>query len=252
MSNEPSIEDKKIRDQPTSPFKQSSREKTSKAVSSATKRGKGKALEDAPTETRQTPPQTKSKKKKQKDETKNLKLALERETRRQSHLLAETQKVTKGMQTLEITSSSSGTNSYKKARSLVVAQTLLDREKAKATPSSNRKSPKVEKNDSSLSLEYSTDGSSAFFHEGTSLLGNNLVPPAENSVTGTRAGDADEDENSYLSIQESSSSAVSVVPTDEELYAVGWAKALDPKSGNHYYFTLDRTKTVWDNPLARG
>jgi hypothetical protein len=52
------------------------------------------------------------------------------------------------------------------------------------------------------------------------------------------------------SIQESSSS-LSVVPTDEELYAIGWAKALDPKSGNFYYFTLDRKKIMWDNPLPR-
>lgn len=41
----------------------------------------------------------------------------------------------------------------------------------------------------------------------------------------------------------------SVVPTDEELIAVGWAKALDPNSGAYYYFTLDRTRTVWENPL---
>ena len=40
------------------------------------------------------------------------------------------------------------------------------------------------------------------------------------------------------------------VPTDEELFSVGWAKALDPKSGSYYYFTLDRQKIVWDNPLA--
>lgn len=40
------------------------------------------------------------------------------------------------------------------------------------------------------------------------------------------------------------------VPTDEELFVAGWAKALDNSSGSYYYFTLDRTKTVWDNPLA--
>jgi len=39
-------------------------------------------------------------------------------------------------------------------------------------------------------------------------------------------------------------------PSDEELFAAGWAKTLDPNSGSYYYFTLDRTKTVWDNPLA--
>jgi hypothetical protein len=31
---------------------------------------------------------------------------------------------------------------------------------------------------------------------------------------------------------------------------VGRAKALDMNSGSYYYFTLDRTQIVWDNPLA--
>jgi len=51
-----------------------------------------------------------------------------------------------------------------------------------------------------------------------------------------------------LSLLESTSS-VEYIPTDEELFAVGWAKALDPSSGSYYYFTLDRTNIVWDNPL---
>lgn len=50
-----------------------------------------------------------------------------------------------------------------------------------------------------------------------------------------------------LSLLESNSS---IVPTDEDLNAIGWAKALDPNSGSYYYFTLDRQKTVWENPLA--
>jgi hypothetical protein len=56
------------------------------------------------------------------------------------------------------------------------------------------------------------------------------------------------EEDDGLSLQESGSSEV--IPTDEELFIVGWAKALDPNSGNYYYFTLDRTKTVWENPLS--
>jgi hypothetical protein len=40
------------------------------------------------------------------------------------------------------------------------------------------------------------------------------------------------------------------VPSDEELFAAGWAKTLDSNSGNYYYFTLDRATTVWDNPLV--
>lgn len=39
------------------------------------------------------------------------------------------------------------------------------------------------------------------------------------------------------------------IPTDEELFTIGWAKALDTKSGSYYYFTLDRSRIVWDNPL---
>lgn len=41
------------------------------------------------------------------------------------------------------------------------------------------------------------------------------------------------------------------IPSDEDLFAIGWAKAFDPNSGCYYYFTLDRTKTVWDNPLLQ-
>lgn len=52
-----------------------------------------------------------------------------------------------------------------------------------------------------------------------------------------------------LSLLASSSSGLDI-PTDEELFAIGWAKAMDPTSKTYYYFTLDRTKTVWDNPLA--
>ena len=61
------------------------------------------------------------------------------------------------------------------------------------------------------------------------------------------AEDAPEGDDISLSLLESESS---IVPSDEELRAIGWAKALDPSSGAHYYFTLDRTQTVWENPLA--
>ena len=41
------------------------------------------------------------------------------------------------------------------------------------------------------------------------------------------------------------------IPSDEELFSIGWAKAVDPSSGCYYYFTLDRSQTVWENPLTR-
>lgn len=57
----------------------------------------------------------------------------------------------------------------------------------------------------------------------------------------------DQDDDISLSLLESQSS---LVPSDDELNAVGWAKALDSNSGAYYYFTLDRTKTIWENPLG--
>ena len=62
---------------------------------------------------------------------------------------------------------------------------------------------------------------------------------------------ATDDDDISLSILESTSSNLTdlPVPTDEELFAVGWAKALDPNTGSHYYYTLDRSQIVWDNPL---
>ena len=110
----------------------------------------------------------------------------------------------------------------------------------------------------SESLDYSTDGSSAYFrtNDSTSLLGQDFssLAPTVAPVVKTRPSSLQEvetEDDSLLSVQESTSSLQSVVPTDEELYAVGWAKALDPNSGNYYYFTLDRTRTVWENPMPQ-
>jgi hypothetical protein len=44
--------------------------------------------------------------------------------------------------------------------------------------------------------------------------------------------------------------AATIVPSDAELLAAGWAKALDPNKGDYYYFTLDRKMIVWENPLV--
>ncbi|GAX24585.1 hypothetical protein FisN_4Hh103 [Fistulifera solaris] len=112
-------------------------------------------------------------------------------------------------------------------------------------------SPKVDSSDSYSSLAYSVGNSSG--HTGivsgyTSNIGQYYAdtPPSRRSSAVAKSLSSEEE----YSIQESSSS-LSVVPTDEELYAIGWAKALDPKSGNFYYFTLDRKKIMWDNPLPR-
>lgn len=98
---------------------------------------------------------------------------------------------------------------------------------------------------SAMSMQYSADGSTIFTREESTVLGQNF---AKMSVSDSSTSKRNEDE---FSMQESmDESVLSVVPTDEELFAFGWAKALDPASGNYYYYTLDRTKTVWDNPLS--
>ena len=58
-----------------------------------------------------------------------------------------------------------------------------------------------------------------------------------------------EDDNSLSLRASTSSGGGDAIPLDEELFAIGWAKALDPSSGCYYYFTLDRSTTVWENPL---
>lgn len=136
-------------------------------------------------------------------------------------------------------------------------------------------SPIINKNNSGVSLDYSVDSASFLGGDGSTIAGSSLLGgrfATDGSVataastkgawanalkkqdplasTNEHAPNArDDDEASGFSLQESTSS-MEVVPTDEELFAVGWAKALDPKSGSYYFFTLDRTQTVWDNPLA--
>jgi hypothetical protein len=135
----------------------------------------------------------------------------------------------------------------------------------------------IHKNNSGVSLDYSIDSHSYLAGDGSTILlgGKFAADGSVNSGSSTKGSGSnlsqqakqqrmkqdplampnqmmtprEDDEASGFSVQASSSS-VEVVPADEELFAVGWAKALDPKSGSYYYFTLDRTKIVWDNPLA--
>jgi hypothetical protein len=91
----------------------------------------------------------------------------------------------------------------------------------------NSKETKIYRNDSGASsLEYSMD---------SSMLGDS------STITSTLGGFPKQDDESQTSVGR--------VPSDEDLFAIGWAKAMDPKSGSYYYFTLDRSKIVWDNPL---
>jgi hypothetical protein len=91
-----------------------------------------------------------------------------------------------------------------------------------------------------LGQNYAADGS--IISHGTRENKNK-----DNVIRDVVQEDSHDSHNSSFS---SSGSGDELIPTDEELFAVGWAKAFDPKSGSYYYFTLDRTQTVWENPLA--
>lgn len=130
------------------------------------------------------------------------------------------------------------------------------------SPTGRRGSHEVQTVQSGASMEYSQDGSSTYITDGAStLLGQHIEGDGSVLTTATKGSKAtksisrriesdDEDASGLLSTQESASTYSSVVPSDEELLAIGWAKALDPNSGNYYYFTLDRSTIVWDNPLT--
>jgi len=198
---------------------------------------------------------------KKKEQT-NVRDALEHERLRQNELLA---KINKGARIEQAKVEKNG------RKELGQTQAKMDKAKSSFTMQGNvsprRKADSGASDSGFSSFDYSTDGSSAFFTQdgsqlgqhyamdgsvgtnGSSLLGNKYVTDGSVATNGSRQR-RDEDEGCSLSIQESSSSVQSYVPSDEELFAVGWAKALDPKSGNYYYFTLDRKKTVWENPLS--
>ncbi len=143
--------------------------------------------------------------------------------------------------------------------------------------SSRPRSPSLKKNDSGtsgISLEYSIDstligetsvgGSTLNSTVGGSTVGSSLLGQhyaadgstvmstgTKETLVATREGVMrDVLHEGSPSGEESQESADEIIPTDEELYAIGWAKALDQKSGSYYYFSLDRSKTVWENPLA--
>ena len=108
-----------------------------------------------------------------------------------------------------------------------------------------------------MSMNYSIDSSSQFrapmvnVNRGASVLSTGTDEPSLISyVTRSTMGPAKNSgaaDDVSLSILESRST---IVPSDEDLLSVGWAKAYDPNTESYYYFTLDRSKTVWENPLS--
>jgi len=90
------------------------------------------------------------------------------------------------------------------------------------------------------SLAYSVDESTSAFDPFGSTDESNDKQVKENG----------KHDRSIVRMSSSTSTSVDPVPSDEELFEIGWAKALDPKTGYYYYFTLDRSKTVWENPLS--
>lgn len=127
----------------------------------------------------------------------------------------------------------------------------------------NLPSPSAES--TTMSLAYSLDSASAFRgannnpkDDGGSVLtigteNQSLLSYVTRSTMmhsrfghdGDNDDDTDADDIS-LSLLESKSSRI---PNDDELLAIGWAKALDANSGSYYYFTLDRSTIVWESPI---
>jgi len=123
-----------------------------------------------------------------------------------------------------------------------------------------------------LSMEYSVDDSTLVTSDksvgeytfDSTLLGQNFAADSKSVIsTATKETFVMKDvleevpENTQHTIESSIGTHSSCtttddepVPSDEDLFAAGWAKALDSNSGSYYYFTLDRKQTVWDNPLA--
>ena len=66
-------------------------------------------------------------------------------------------------------------------------------------------------------------------------------------TTGDESGLPSSDENGNTSNVPTEEGSI---PSDEDLYAVGWGRALDPRFGCYYYYTLDGSTAVWENPLA--
>lgn len=91
---------------------------------------------------------------------------------------------------------------------------------------------------------------STFDPFGNFPLDDAMVSKNDNKVVTKENGKQDKLNTTILQTVSSASTFIDPVPTDEDLFAIGWAKALDPKTGYYYYFTLDRSKTVWENPLA--
>lgn len=115
---------------------------------------------------------------------------------------------------------------------------------ATTSPRHGGKGTELPRNDSgSVSLEYSLD-SSMYGGGDASTLAGQFISGDGASVGTSGSKRRTEDET------DSHASNTTDVPSDEELFAIGWAKAFDPKTGSYYYFTLDRSKIVWDNPLS--
>ena len=106
----------------------------------------------------------------------------------------------------------------------------MEPEPVKTTqPQATTKSP-IKQSFSQASMEYSLDSMSL-----------SAAQQTDNSVT---------NQTLFSYVTQETVRAGKEIPTDDELKAIGWAKAFDPKSQLYYYYNLDRSKTSWDNPLA--
>ena len=40
------------------------------------------------------------------------------------------------------------------------------------------------------------------------------------------------------------------IPSNVDLFVIGWAKAHDKKTDRYYYYTLDRSQVIWEYPIS--
>ena len=133
----------------------------------------------------------------------------------------------------------------------LIAEAQEEARKARAlisrTPARLEEQP-IKTSPSGETLEYSVDSSSILREKVNSKSSTNK---ASTSMMKNANHFACRDDFSSSTVGSSTILPLpDAVPSDEELFAFGWAKTLDSNTGAYYYFTLDRTQTVWENPIA--
>mmetsp|Transcript_34323 Transcript_34323/g.39094 ORF Transcript_34323/g.39094 Transcript_34323/m.39094 type:complete len:862 (+) Transcript_34323:293-2878(+) len=198
-----------------------------------------------------------------------------KKSKRNKYMAQEIAKAALEMQNDENSRSTIVDEAIRDPKKMELAQTVVNYEEKKidnprhmleTQPLVSPDNSSVPRIDSNMSLDYSLD-SSLLGGGDSSITGNYFTAGDSVSTSASkRKGQAvaaaataasknsilppeDSDVVDGSSLASGNSNIIEAIPSDEELFSIGWAKALDMKSGAYYYFTLDRSKIIWDNPL---